>query len=187
MADTLALDYLYTTVTAAYTAASDTTPHYFGWEEPPKQLRQRSRIIWVPGAPSGDVGQIVAPRYPGSFPARPLANLDEIFHVYIHGVATTVDKSLEISHYRTARFMFDTWYGRVYRAVHGTFAITSLQWHPGTEPSEFRRGACILVVGTIQAVIPDIQDSDAAPLNAELDVTELNVTEQLAVDNGAIP
>jgi len=186
MADTLALINLFDAVVASYVVESDTTPHYFGWEEPPRQRSTRARILWVPGTPEGSVGSIAAPKLIHDYPARALANLIEQWHVYIHGFDPEADPKDERSHYIAARFAFDTWFRHVYTAVHGTFSIEQIKWNPGTKPAEFRHGATLLVVGTIQSVIPDAQVSEVDPTNAQLDVEMLDETESLPIDNGAL-
>lgn len=195
MADTVALTHLYETVKAAYLAESDLTPHFFGWEEPPKQLRTRTRIVWAPGDESGSVGEILPPRMhtlsatvdDESFAARPLANLSESFRVYINGTAAGQPRTNEAAHYAVTRLLFDTWYRHIYNAAHGNVSVRSLQWSPSSQPQEFRYGASLLVTGAILSVIPDAQDGVVSPLNALIDLTLLDVTEPVTVDNGAVP
>lgn len=187
MADTLGLEHVYNTIVAAYAAESDATPHSFGWEQVPRQLQSRARILWVPGDPGGSVGSDGPPRDPGAAPARPLASLRELFHVYIHGWDSTQPKTNELAHWRAARFAYDTWRRHFYNATHGVGWIDSLNWNPSTRPNEFRHGATILVVGAILSVIPDAQDELITPVDGSVSLTELDVTESITIDNGAAP
>jgi hypothetical protein len=187
MADKLALINLYDLVTAAYVAESDTTPHFFGWKQPPRQREARARILWVPGTPEGEIGEITAPKLIHEYPARALANIQEQFHVYIHGFDPDAAPEDDRAHYIAVRFAFDTWFRHVYNSVHGTFSLGRARYNPGSRPQEFRHGATILVGGTIQAVIPDAQVDEVNPVDGQLSLQMLDETETVTIDNEATP
>jgi hypothetical protein len=147
-----ALEHLFDSVVERFAEEGTLIENTFGWKEPPRQSTSLNRIVWVPGDASASLGDLGAPRYPGSLPARPLAMLLESFTCVIVG-ADPQEKEVDRAQYRQARLNYDAWLRAVYLAAVGTFAIKSQAWD--IKRMEGRFGACIKVVGTIQAVIPD--------------------------------
>jgi hypothetical protein len=176
MAIILALPKLFDDVVARFAAEGTVVPNLFGWRTPPQKLVTSSRICWVPGDDSGALGELLPARHPGGNP-RSLATLGELFTVWI--VTSDPDaakRENERAQYQSARELFDAWWRAVYLAAHGTVRVESASWVP--EKKERRFGAAILVVGVIEAMVPD-EEHDSAPVDtkAVIDVTELNVTE----------
>lgn len=149
VADTLALEQLYARVSAALPGV----PQPFGWREKPRH-GQTPRIIWQPGDPLGALGKIGGAKWPGRFPARPLGTLGELFTVWIHAMDPANPRD-EFLQYKAARLLFDDWYAAVYHAARGTFEVLSSNWE--VEHNEGRYGACIRVLGRIDAMLPDTQ------------------------------
>ncbi len=159
MATKLALEYLYESVVARFTAEGTAATQVFGWREPPKQLAGPPRIVWVPGDPAGSLGEIGGARYPGRNQTspdpdlgRPLATLRELFTCYIHAEDAS-DPQDELLQFKAARLLYDAWYRAVYLAAHGIFLQRSAAWHG--DPNERRRGATIRVVASVESMIPD--------------------------------
>lgn len=155
MADVLALEYLYDAVDARFTLEGYSCARSFGWREPEKHKTTTRRIVWVPGDPSDAVGSISGARFPGRNP-RPIGTLDELFTVYI-GAADPTDPENERAAYHETRLAFDAWWRAVYLAAHGTVEVVSAKWNNATK--ERRYGAELIVVCSIQAMIPDVPAS----------------------------
>jgi len=149
----LALEKLFDTVVARFATEGTNITSKFGWREPYRQLGQPAKIVWVPGDPTGDMGALVAPKYPGSNP-RPLQNLEERFHVFISGADPTAPQD-ERKQYHATRLLYDAWVRAVYLAAHGTFNVSTFNSAWVIDKNEKRYGAAIRVSGAIQAVIPD--------------------------------
>jgi hypothetical protein len=177
VATILALEKLYTDVEALL----DDVPQSFGWREPTKR-GEPNRIAWVPGDEGGLIGDVGGARYPGRVP-RPIANIVERFTVSIFGQDNS-DPENELAQYHATRLLFDRWLAAVYRAAHGTFAIETARW--ADEAKERRFGAAIVVVATVDAMVPDLEDDDTPPtalgLGADITATELGVTGTAAID-----
>ena len=179
MGAVLALENLYDLCLARFTAEGTfpdaAAANTFGWREPVRQGGPVNRLIWVPGDPSGGLGEIKGPRYPyqnaGSITAagRPLLNLNELFSVYVVAAdVTPANVTVERAQYHAARLLYDAWLRAVYLAAHGTFEILSQRWI--VDKTERRFGESMVVVGAILAVIPD------APLQFADVTTAANVT-----------
>jgi hypothetical protein len=171
----LALEKLYSDVTARFAADQRNVPQAFGWRAPSAQAPLPERIVWVPGDDeSGDLGVVDPPKYPGRNP-RPLATLYEIFtcRIAAHDPASPADEALQ---YRATRLLFDEWYRAVRNAAPGQFEILKARWI--TDKNQFRYGAAIRVLGAIQSMIPDYTllgapvDTKAAVTVVELDRSE---------------
>ena len=173
MATILALEKLYADVVDLLADV----PQSFGWREPTKR-GEPNRITWVPGDESGSLGEIGGARYPGRVP-RPIANIVELFTVTVFAQDLS-DPENELAQYCAARLLFDRWLGAVYRSAHGTFYIESARW--ADDQKERRFGAAIVVVATVDAMVPDFENYDDTPpvavgAGAALAMTELGVTE----------
>jgi hypothetical protein len=191
MAVILALPRLYDAVVARFLAEAplpDLVPictQYFGWREVAKQ-HVGPRIVWVPGMPNGDLGPIVAPKYPGNRAAgRPLLNTPEAFHCYVTGYDTTA-KTDERAQYTAARLLYDELIRAIYLEAHGTIGESKSGWV--IDKKEFRAGATILFTSSVQAVHPD-HEATTAPANtgAIIEIEELDYTEELRVPEGHVP
>jgi hypothetical protein len=181
----LALPRLYSAVVAQFAADSVVADQYFGWREVAKHY-PRARIVWVPGDPVGSIGPIVAPKWPGSrLDGRPLMNLTERFHVFITGYDNTAATD-EMAQYTAARLLFDDFVRAVYLNAHGTFTLESSSWV--TTRKEFRAGATVLVIGTVQAVQPD-RVVTGAPVDTGIiaQIEMLDLTEELRVPADHVP
>lgn len=179
----LALERLYDAVVASFaTEGPAGVAQPFGWRSVAQQ-RVTARIAWVPGTPPGAVGRLGPARNPGGDP-RSLATLNENFYVVISAEDRTAPEDERLQ-YRATRLLHDYWFRAVYLAAHGTFAIESEEWI--VEKLERRYGAAIRVIGSIQSMIPDeapdgIEYENApADTDAELEVSELDATEMIAV------
>lgn len=177
MADTLALENLYNNVVARFTAEGTSCSNSFGWREPDKQMTA-SRIVWVPGDPSGNAGQDGPARNPGNNP-RSLGTLNELFHVIISSNDPT-DPTNELKQYKATRLLRDAWHRAVYLAARGTFAIQSEAWLIDKKVARF--GTALRIVVAIQSMIPD-EPLETAPVDTVADITvdDLDQTETLTV------
>jgi hypothetical protein len=175
MADTLALDHLYTAVKARFATEAPTVDFRFGWREPSKQQSAIARVVFVPGDPSGNAGKVGPAKFPGRNP-RPLATFNELFHIVVSASDLTAPES-EIAQYRVVRALRDAVHCAMYRAAHGTFTIDSETWNLDLQ-NERRFGATLVMQCTIQAMVAD-QAFEGVPVgtSARVEVTELDVTE----------
>lgn len=150
MADILALEKLFDDVSARFASESTNAVNVFGWKAPAHQLTS-NRIAWVPGAPSGALGDDAPARNPGRNP-RPIATLLEQFHVVISASDGTAPED-ERAQYHATRVLRDAWQRACYLAAHGTFGIKSQQWL--VDKTQRRFGAAIVAVCWIEAMVPD--------------------------------
>lgn len=173
MADILALEKLFTDVSARFVAEDTGATNEFGWRVPAMQVIG-ARIAWVPGDPSGSAGETGAARNPGRNP-RSLATFHELFHVIISAQDPSAPED-EALQYKRTRLLRDAWYRAVYLAARGTFSIKAERWV--VDKMERRFGTALLVVCSIQSMVPDeaLQgvpaDTVAVIATSELDVTE---------------
>jgi len=174
---------LYRLVSADFVVDGVPASNLFGWRVP-AQHPIGNRIAWVPGDPNGLVGQTLPPRNPGGDP-RPLATLGELFTILING-QDPAEPENELTQYKIVRYLRDAWYRSVYKFAHGVFTIRGEQWD--TTRLERRHGAALRIVVELQAAVVD-EDwhgdpsyVDVAPdAKAVIDVTELDVTEQIEI------
>ena len=159
---------------AALTAAA--AANRFGWREPNRQLHPANHIVWAPGDERGAAGEVTAPKYPGRLdPGRPLGTLNDLFTCWISGFDATNPRD-ERAQWKATRLLFDAWYRAVYLEAHGTYAIRSVRWE--TSKNEMRFGACLVVTGSIEGMIPDTTPTLApAGAHAHITVTELAVSD----------
>jgi hypothetical protein len=183
MTDTLALEQLYNDVVARFTAEGTTCDNLFGWRVPAQQVL-RPRIAWVPGDPSGSVGQDGPARNPGRNP-RPIGTLRELFHVIISSSDLTAPEN-ELLQYKATRLLRDAWHRAVYLAARGTFAIQSETWI--VDKNERRFGTALRIVCSIESMIPD-EPAATAPVDttAVLTVDALDQTDTLTVSPADAP
>lgn len=177
MTTVLALPLLYEAVTAAFGLAAPTVTVTFGWRAP-AEVESGPRLVFVPGD-EDDAGAVVPPRDPGREPARPLAQLDELFTVFVSNVDET-NPNDELKQYSGTRLLFDDLIATVYRYGAGTYRVESVSWHK--PKGTLRIGAVLRVVFSLQAVIPD------APLNyAAVDVRGRITPTLVATDDSPAP
>lgn len=175
---TFALTHLYDAVVARFEQEGTNVPNLFGWRKPPQREITGPRITWYPGDPNGALGTIGPAKQPGRNP-RSLGTVNELFTVEIHGEDPSAPND-ERKQYEATRLLYDAWYRAVYLAARGTFTITTPQWI--TDKKEFRNGAAIRVVGTIEAMIPDVTQKIApVDVRAVVDAEQLDVTETITV------
>lgn len=180
----LALEILYDAVKQHFIGEKIPCEFTFGWREPNRQgNKSAANIVVVPGDPSGSLGDVTGPRYPGQLSARPLAGLLELFTVYIQAQDPAAPDD-ERAQYRATRLLYDAFYRAIYLAAFGNFTIKSQQWL--TKKTERRFGAGLRVVGGILAVIPDATVTLApvdvkASLNESLNSTSDGVVEILSL------
>ena len=184
----LALELLYDAVRQRFAVEGPAgVSQPFGWRWVAQQ-HVGPRIVWVPGSPVGAMGRLYPPRNPGGSP-RSLGTLIEQFYVVISSQDPEAPEDERLQ-YRTTRLLHDYWYRAVYHAAHGTYELQLFEWN--TDKLERRFGTAIVVVGTIQAALLDIAPDggdgdgsvDVSPnAGAELDVTELDVTETVNVSS----
>lgn len=162
---------LYERLVNAFLEQSIPCEFYFGWREPPRQ-RNSPRVVWRPGNPNGDIGELKAPRHDGTKVPRQVWALDELFTLELTAVDTSAPE-VEILQYIAVRLLYDiVWRelrrsgGRNVRQVTGGYEVT--------RSNERRRGATIRTVGAILAAIPDRDDvTQIAPLTGELTEVKL--------------
>lgn len=176
----LAWENLFTRVSAAFTANGIQAANLFGWLEPAKQ-GTGNRVLWVPGDPSGKIGETTSARFPGPRPQyRPIATLREVFTIYCIAQDPT-DYESEIKQYHAARVLRDQWYAAAYAVAHGTFTIRDEQWKRDA-PADRKYGATLMMIVQLEAMVPDrsrelIEVDDAMPnitlaLNDEIESVE---------------
>lgn len=160
MADTLALEKLYNDVVALW-AAEAVLPavpvlNLFGWRTPADKLNTGTpagtRICWVPGDPSGALGELGPAAQPGRNP-RSLATLGELFTCLISASDQTAPES-ELAQYKAARFLFDAWWRAVHKSMPGRVRLVALAWV--IDAKERRFGATIRAVCAVEAMVPDV-------------------------------
>jgi hypothetical protein len=186
MTEILALENLYNGVRAFFDAQGWECYQPFGWREPAQQQTARNRIAWVPGDRSGFIGNMIGPSQPGGVP-RYLAVIKETFYVLISTWADDVEPETELLQWRSTRKLFDQWYTAATYVAHGTFELVRPEWIQLHK--ERRSGTALVVTMTIQSPIAD-QSNDAvtapSPVRGVIDVTELDVTEQVIVGEAPI-
>ena len=162
-----ALPLLFDAVVGRFELEDTNAANLFGWREPQKHKLERARIVWVPGDPGDNVGELGAARNPGNNP-RSLATLRELFTVYVSDRDPQFPED-ERKQYEATRALYDAWYRAVYLAAHGTFLVTSLTWN--TTKNERRHGAELVCVCWIEAMIPDAPYT-LAPPDTEAEITD---------------
>lgn len=147
----LAYEKLIADVRAEFNEYEVECENLFGWRVP-AQHHVGDRIVWVPGDQTGDLGEVVAPKWPGRHP-RPLATLGELFTVYITGRPPQEVVEYEEAQYHASRVLFDAWLRAVYRAAHGTFEIKRASWIVNRK--ERRATGAIRVLLALEAKVSD--------------------------------
>lgn len=156
MSTILAWPLLFEAVVAGFQPAGDPLPAplaavTFGWRAP-DEYEPGARVVFVPGD-DGEVGSVVAPRVTGSEPEAFIAQLDELFTIYVASVDET-NPDDELLQYTKTRFLFDDLIAIIYRHAAGTFRIESNRWH---KPKGTRRiGSVLRLVCSLEAPIPDL-------------------------------
>ena len=179
MSAVLALPHLFDLVVARFAREGTDVPQSFGWRAPQRHTTTSARIAWVPGDPSGHAGELSSARNPGRHP-RPLATLLERFTVILSAVDPDAPED-ERRQYEATRLLYDAWLRAVYLAARGTFRIVSSTWD--TTHNLRRRGAALVVVATVEAMIPDTpQATVPTGARARVPVHLLDAREVLAVD-----
>lgn len=183
MADTLALEKLFGDVVALFAAEGTTCTNLFGWRAPAQQVIG-PRIAWVPGDPSGSVGQDGPARNPGRNP-RSLRTLHELFTVVISS-SDPSDPENELSQYKATRLLRDAWHRAVFLSAPGTFQIRNEAWV--MDRNERRFGAAMRIVCEIESMIPD-EPLPIAPVDtvADLAIASLDQTDTLLVSPADAP
>lgn len=150
MADRFAAEYYFDAVAARFTAEGTAATNVFGWRSV-QQHPDSNRVSWVPGDPSGKMGELVGAKQPGRNP-RSIATVRELFTVYIDAVDTS-DLENERVQYHAARLLFDAWFRALYLAGHGNIAVRSVDWNGD---ALVRRYGCTLrVTVSIDGMVPD--------------------------------
>lgn len=163
---TLALGRLYDAVVAQFDTDGTDVACLFGWRASATQKTRDRRIVWIPGDESGAVGMVGSARFPGRNP-RPIGTLYEMFRVEIEAVDPT-NREDERANYQATRELFDAWYRAVYLAAVGNFTIESSKWT--TEKTTRRNGTQLVVVCTLQSMIPDAA-LETAPTDSAASIT----------------
>lgn len=196
MAVTLALPSLYSAIGARLASEAPLVGdppapvpiavQWFGWREPARQ-HIGNRFVWVPGEPDGKVGDLGPPRFPGTrAEGRPLWNMPEAFHVYITGYDATAPEN-ELLQYTAARLLLDEFARLLYLCAYGTLGIPRVSWYSGGK-KEFRAGATLLLVCSVQSVQPDTEATPApADAGAIVDIEMLDLTEELRIPEDHVP
>jgi hypothetical protein len=180
----LALPWLFDEVSKRFIADGVPASNLFGWRVP-TQHAIGNRLAWVPGDPTGAFGQVTAARNPGGYP-RSLATTHEVFTVIINGQDPSEPEN-ERRQYEIVRYLRDAWYRAVYQTVHGAWLLKREEWI--IDRSERRFGAALRIIAEIEATVPDLPYSQnppwvevPPPVDASIDVTELDVTENIQVN-----
>ena len=171
MATYLALEKLFDDVVARFADEGTGVPNVFGWREPKHRGGQQTRIVWVPGDPSGAAGELIGARKPGRNP-RSIDTLDEMFTVYVEARDAT-DLENELAQYKAARLLFDAWWRACYlKPLDGEarqlVTVKSAAWM--VDRTTRRHGATLRVVCTVQAMIPDLAYEVAEDVEVDVSV-----------------
>lgn len=181
MAVVLALPLLFDQVEARFADEGADVPMTFGWREPGKQKTSPLRIVWVPGDPQGNAGELVAARNPGRLP-RPIGTLAELFHARIEAVDPLSAEDERVQ-YQACRELFDAWWRAVYLAARGTVALKSLTWD--TSKKERRHGNALVAVCTLEAMVPDAPAVEVIA-SGRIESSLLDVTETIETDEAIV-
>lgn len=155
---TLAVEHLYTRVSAAFVEDEINAVNVFGWREVSKHPDTLPRIVWVPGDAQGSLGELGGARHMDrGNEARAIANLTEMFTVHLIAFDPR-DAESELAQYRVGRFLYEAWLVAVYRAAVGTFRVRSQTWVRGKTTDRsygvVLRAVCQLDAPIIEA-LPD--------------------------------
>jgi hypothetical protein len=186
-----ALEHLFNTVKpvieSSFTASGRVlVPVVWGRGRPPSNLDTGAlgRVVFVPGAPNGDVGPLENPKH-WPQPARPLQTLMHQFHVYVYGRALR-EKSVDVDHDHAAfRVLHEVLRQiRVYSTDVGQAGSPVIMRNPQLlkATSVGNLGREYLVPGVIEQPILDALDDDfeyvdVAPANADISDSLGNRTE----------
>lgn len=155
----------------------------FGRREVSKQLNQglkrAGRIVFHEGTPDGDIGEEVAPRWPGSEP-RPLKDELEAFTVYIWAHSSLWPQD-ELKQHEAAWTLFCAWRRIVFLKAEGRAAIKSKRWKsPGRIERPF--GKEMEVVCTIRSQVLDTRLATVEGVASETTITGLGETETITTE-----
>jgi hypothetical protein len=174
-------------VDAQFAADGSDVPSFFGAREITQQFASNRRIVWVPGDPNGDIGEVREPVRTGEAPVRDVAEILERFTLYIHGTdADVANASDDEAQYQEVRLIFDAVIRALKLHFFGTFKVLSSKYLSG--PSAFGSwGSQIRAVLQVSARVPDVAlDGQSlyqlvtpygGSVTANVAVTELDVTE----------
>jgi len=137
----------------------------FGWREPEKQLIQGARFDWVPGDPSGNVGEDLPARFVGKPHVKNLADLGEVFTIYVKGHDTLAPTS-ERAQYTLVMALYKTLRAALYRCAHGEILVTGLEWN--LDKKNLRLGCQIIVTCVLRSPVPDDTATEVSPLHVRL-------------------
>lgn len=186
----LALPALFLAVRAGFSADRSSTPNDFGWREPTRQTKELSgRVMWVPGDPQGEVGELGSAVKPGRTGGRPLATLDEQCTIYFYG-ADTSNIEDELAQYIAARELFDYWWKIVYHAAQtvgqgGRVTMSKLAWI--IEKKERPHGRVLRGLLLVEAAVRDTPQVYAGvPAVADLNTGLSNDFATITTSDGTV-
>lgn len=186
MADPFALTALYDAVKAQFSTDGTPGDFWFGWREADRQKTGTRNIFFVPGDSSGNVGNILPPKFPGGN-ARNLATVDEMLTIICDArdVTTPEIAEDERAQYAAARLLFDDVFRAIYLNAVGRFTVRRVAWM--AEKKVRRLGAAIEVLLTIQGTVPDetyqtVSETSDPPLTIVASVSELDETDTLTIE-----
>lgn len=192
MADRLALEQLFDSVVAEFANKGYDVEQTFGWREMARTA-ESPRIVWIPGDPDGEFGELQPAALPGRNP-KSLGTLLETFHVVI----STYDPDpqqmeIERAQWRAARLLFDAWWRAVYKVMHGQVTIVEGEWgtvagfRSANPRHERRLGEALRITCAVASAIPDTADAEL-PFGARglVTVDLLNVTETMETEPPAL-
>lgn len=171
---------LYVDVKAGLAIRSPGTSVVFGRKEPAKQNNQGTnggnRVVFHHGAPNGDAGDELAPRYPGQV-VRALKDELETFTVYVWGYDQS-DANSEIKQHDAAWNLFRAWRREVFIAAEGRVVVGAKSWE-SPDRRERPYGAELVIECSIRSPVYDVTDAIAAtgPLHSTTTVTEQGESE----------
>lgn len=145
------------------------TPCVWGKRQVAKQDPGPPRIVIVPGDDDdGDLGELGPPKQPGRVP-RAIANLDELFSVYLEAADRTSDAVLdtERAQYQVCRELFDSFYRHAHASAPGRFRLLEARW--AVEKVQRPYGATVRLLCSIEAPVFDAIPG-TAPKDAKADV-----------------
>lgn len=166
MSVVLAIPNAYDLIVSRFALDGTACDFAFGWRETQRQLTSPRRIVFQPGDPTGTLGDVAPARFPGRNP-RPIATLNELVTVFVEA-HDAADPENERAQYQATRELFDGFYRALYLACRGTFEVVSSKWD--TSKNLRRRGAMLVAVISLQAMIPD-SALTAAPVDTSASIT----------------
>jgi len=177
---------LYDDCVSLFAAEETAGAFYFGWNEPDKQHTENRVVIFVPGDPGGNIGNLLPAKNVGVGLARNLATIDEMLTIIVDAYDPTdaSGPTSERSQYAAARLLFDDVLRAIHLSAHGRYTLRKINWL--AEKKVRRKGAAISILLTVQGTIPDAPSGSVGTgtetrLTVSSTVSELDVSTNITL------